>query len=454
MRSRVNFSLILLMIIILTLSLLITVAQYNVMIYAVIFNYFLSLIVVNNNSYNNNLINMQTVFLAGFGVFILGRFFAAIINHEFIEYLYCIDFIFNYCASDDQILYLTFILNIILIFFSLSFLVVGEKKVKLENFHLKKNFILFYFICLFFVLLNLYFSVEAIYKALSSGYMALYASQAEAYQSPYSVLVGSIASAALAFLYSVRKKISKKLFILIFLLYVLPLILSILTGSRSGFVAGLILFLWFFYQDRKIRINKIIFFIPLAFLIIFSLDKIASLTGAREFSSTDNMSLLEVISSVFYSQGITLMVFNTSINIEDYPLLGFLKTLFPGIQMLYGFFGIDNRYQFDWSSYMTYNENKAAYFEGYGLGWSIFSDLYILSFGFIPLFCVFIYLFGRFMVKIQSQKTIFNSGIVFISIVYFFSISRGSISPYIFTIIIYIIFSMYYGVFSLGWRKR
>lgn len=451
MRVRINFLLILLMIFSLVGSLLITFTIYDVMMYSIILNYFIALIIVNNNNYNYNLINMQTVFLAGFGVFILGRFFGVLLNPDLTKYLYCIDFVFNYCANHYDTLYLNFIINIILIFFSLSFCVVKEPVFKSENLKLR-NIGLFYFISFFFIILNFYFSVESIYKALSFGYMALYASQAEAYQSPYAVLVSSIASASLAFLYSIKNRVSKKFLITMIVLYIIPLLLSILTGSRSGFIAGLILFLWFFCKNKKINFRKIIIFAPLVFLLIFSLDKIASLSGAREFSSANDISFIENISNVFFSQGISLMVFNTSINIENYPLLGFLKTIFPGVQFFYGFFGIDKRYEFDWSSYMTYKENRVAYYDGYGLGWSIFSDFYILSFGFIPLFCLLIYFFGKFMVFIQSKNTIFNRGIIFISMIYFFAISRGSISPYIFTIIIYIVFCIYYGV--LGFKRR
>lgn len=453
MKTKVNIFLILIMIIFFIFSMLISLSYYNIMFYSVLVSYFLALIVVNNNNYAKNIINLPTVFLAGFGVFLLGRFFAILINSNLNNYLYCIDFIFNYCASSDQAFYLVCVLNLILIFFSLSFAVVGTVKVGVNSFKLKNNVKLFTFICLFFVLFSLYYSIESIYKAINSGYMALYASQAEAYQSPYVLLINSIASASLAFLYSIRERISNKFFLLIFLIYVLSLLLTVLTGSRSGFIAGLIIFLWLFYKNKKIKFHKIIILASITLIGLFSLDKLASFTGAREFNNTTSMSLSETLSEVIYGQGVTLMVFNTSMSTENYPLLGFLKVILPGIQGFYSFFGIDKRYQFDWSSYMTYNENKIAYDEGYGLGWSIFSDLYIISFGFLPLFCFFVYIFGLFIVKIISKESCFNNGLIFISIIYFFALNRGSISPYIFTLIIYIFLSIYYGTLSFKRRK-
>lgn len=454
MRSKVNFFLVIFMTIVFLLSMLITFIYHDVMVYGIILDYIVSLILVNNNSYSKNIINIQTIFLIGVGFFIFGRFFAVILDPDLSKYLYCIDFIFDYCASFEQSFYLNLILNLILISFSISFVSLRENKIGYQNLNKKRNLNFLCVFCFLFILINLFLSFSAVYTAITSGYMALYASQAETYQSPYSLLVTSVATASLGFLYSIRHKINKRLFLILFILYILSLMLNILTGSRAGFITGLILFLWFFYKEKKIKFHKVILFIPFFALVVFSLNRLASVTGARDFASTNNLSQLQVFANMFFSQGITLMVFNTSINVENYPLLGILKTLFPGIQIFFSFLGVDKRYQFDWSSYMTYNENKIAYDQGFGLGWSIFSDLYILSFGFLPLFCIFIYIFGLFIVKILTKQSYFNSGIIFICVTYFFSLSRGSISPFIFTLIIYTIFSIYYGTLNLGGRKK
>ncbi|MDC4861984.1 O-antigen polysaccharide polymerase Wzy, partial [Acinetobacter baumannii] len=66
------------------------------------------------------------------------------------------------------------------------------------------------------------------------------------------------------------------------------------------------------------------------------------------------------------------MVFDISLKYSDYPVLGYLKVILPGVQVLYSFFGVNERKDFNWSSYVVYNENISAYLNGNGLGWSLY----------------------------------------------------------------------------------
>lgn len=131
------------------------------------------------------------------------------------------------------------------------------------------------------------------------------------------------------------------------------------------------------------------------------------------------------------------MVFDISLKYSDYPILGFWKVVLPGIQIFYNIFGITDRKDFNWSSYVVYNENYGAYMNGNGLGWSIYSDFYAFSFGFLSLFCLFVFCFSRFIIKAIVSKNFYFNGIILIMVSTFFTINRSSISGFIFILFTY-----------------
>src|SRR5690606_11612412 len=91
-------------------------------IYLLIINFLISFFIVNMNNLNTNLINMQSIYLLGFLVFFLVRFVAFLLDSSLYDKLFCTDFIFNYCSSSTDINFLIFLLNLILVAFSMGFL--------------------------------------------------------------------------------------------------------------------------------------------------------------------------------------------------------------------------------------------------------------------------------------------------------------------------------------------
>lgn len=422
-------------------------------IYLLIINFFISFFIVNMNNLSTNLINMQSIFLFGFLVFFLGRFVAFLLDSSLYDTLFCTEFIFNYCSSSGDINFLIFLLNLILVAFSMAFL----SKVNISrnvnhldesNIFISRNKICLIYILFFFSLgISFYHSLESIALAISGGYMALYANQAESYETPFVMLLGVLASCSLALLYSLRKSLNNKIFGVAVGLYILNLLFGIITGSRSSFIGGLILLTWMIFRNRRIKKIFYIGGIGICALILSTVNWLASLSGARAFG--ESSSLLETVSETIYSQGITLMVFNSSIHTEGFSILGAIKTIIPGIQAIFPLFGITNRHEFDWSSYMTFTENKNAYQDGFGLGWSIYSDFYIFSLGFLPLFYLFIYLFGRLIINVSKNSGYYNEGIVFIFVLVLFSINRGQLSPLIFSVIVYSLLCLFVGTLKV-----
>lgn len=424
--------------------------QWLFSIYFVIFNFLLSFIIINNNRINVNLINLQSIFMLGFLVFFLGRFIGVIINYNYLNELFCLDFIFNYCSSNDDVRYLFLILNLILISFASAFLLnINPKKLRSSEvifLSIKKTKILILFY-LFFTIINIYQQFQSIIVAISNGYMALYANQADTYQTPFMMLFSVLSSTCLAFLYSVKDHVGKKKFYTLSIIYIFSLFFGIATGSRASFISGLILLVWLIFHNTKIKGYLYFILFAISGFLIGFINHLASFSGARPFE--ENINILNGIGENIYSQGITLMIFNSSLYVENYPLLGGIKTLIPGIQVIYPFFGVSNRYEFDWGSYVTYFENKAAYEAGFGLGWSIFSDFYILSLGFLPLFCFLIFLFGRLIVKITNSNSNYSNGLKLLMVISLFSINRGQISPLIFSFVVYTIICLLMGTLKV-----
>lgn len=415
-------------------------------------NFFLTFIIVNMNNRVNNLINLQSFFLLGFFVFFLARFASFLLEKSLYSQVFCMNFIFYYCESMPNIIYLILVLNLILISYSLGFVFHHNNNyTAFSSYKIsKRKIIIIYILALLSLLLVISNNVNIIIIAITQGYIALYANQAEAYQTPYALLISTFSATSMAVLYSFKRQIRPLFFNIIFSLFIMSMLSVILTGSRSVFVSSLLLLLWHFYGQKSISKIKYLLLLIFCFLTLYTIDIIAALSGARP--NQESTGIIHTMAESLYGQGITLMVFNSSINVENYPILGYIKTLLPGIQILFPPFGVTERHEFDWSSFMTYSENREAYQEGYGLGWSIFSDFYILSFKILPVFCLFVYLFSRFTIYISNANSNFKEGLLFICIMSFFGISRASISPLIFTIIIYIIFSLYSG--SLRIKKR
>lgn len=422
-------------------------------IYLLIINFIISFIIVNMNNLNTNLINMQSIFLLGFLVFFLGRFVAFLLDSSLYDKLFCIEFIFSYCSPSGDINFLIFLLNLILVAFSMAFL----SKVNISrdfnhldesNIFISKNIICLIYLLFFFSLgVSFYYRLESIALAISGGYMALYASQAESYETPFVMLFSVLINCSLALLYSLRKSLNNKIFGLALGLYILNSLLGIMTGSRALFISGLILLTWMIFRNRRIKKIFYIAGIGICTLTLGAVNWLAGLSGARAFSESSNF--LEAVSETLYSQGITLMVFNSSIHTEGFPILGAIKTIIPGIQAIFPLFGLDKRHEFDWSSYMTFTENKNAYQDGFGLGWSIYSDFYIFSLGFLPLFYLFIYLFGRLIINVSKNSGYYNEGIVFIFVLVLFSINRGQLSPLIFSVIVYSLLCLFVGTLKV-----
>lgn len=404
-------------------------------------NYLLAFYCVSFN--NRNIVNLSSFFLLGFGVLILGRVWSKFIllDMDRFESIFCSEFYFHYCLNLDEISYMYAILNLTLISFSIGqgFYFPSRIRNHLTLFIKKKFlFLLLIYSCSIIVLFNSY---DRISTAIHQGYMSLYSSQAESYQTPFHLLFSSIYVSGLAMLFILKDKERKYdyHFRILVSIFIMNMLLSILTGSRASFVNAILLIIWLIYREKTLRFYHytiIGIFFP---LLLGLLNLVASLGGARDFAPT--LNIFDSISHTLYDQGGSIMVVNLAFKVEEINILAYLKTIIPGIQILYSYFGVTERYLFDFASSLTYKENPTMYEQGFGIGWSMLSDIYLLSFKIELIYAAVFIVFGAF-IKYISEGRNWVGGIQFILVGYMFSVSRNSISPVIFSCVVYIMMSL------------
>ncbi|MDP9688943.1 UNVERIFIED_ORG: hypothetical protein J2W82_002604 [Pseudomonas mohnii] len=210
-------------------------------------------------------------------------------------------------------------------------------------------------------------------------------------------------------------------------------------GLRSGFLALVLMATWLAHTRLK-RLNIItLLFVPIA---MFGLAQLSTTVGCRASggeapvkeiarSATSNSSTssatsttnqtesnaptplerytenikLQQLAWFSYLQGSTLVYTGASMRIDNYPTSAFLQTFIPGYSQIAHIFEpekISSDFYFPHYLARSYSEEKYA--KGFGMGWSIFSDLSAFSKG-NPFF------FGLFSIILGAALAYFIKGI-------------------------------------------
>jgi len=268
--------------------------------------------------------------------------------------------------------------------------------------------------------------------------MSLYAGQVEAYSSPVSLILMVYFNAVVAISYSFKNDIKKYIFIILNALFVFNLLITVLAGSRANFVAAILVLFWLYLSDKKIKFSKVFFGVFLI-LTVFLTNYIASLSGARVAHEQKTSLYKAVVEDIFYNQGITMMVFNMGIREDGYPILAYMKTIIPGVQIIFSWFDKIYQYELSFSQYLMYKLSPNLFYEGYGLAWSLLGDFYAFSFNIIFVFFLYNFLWGRAMyfVSLGYNKTKILSGLYFCFLSSVFILNRFSISSFLVLIVFY-----------------
>lgn len=414
--------------------------------FSIILNLLISYYLILKNSPDLSNFKLVLFYLIGFTLFICGRYIANIFG---IEDTYCFEFIYEYCLDNNEIIYSNILVNFSLISFVLGYIVKSKQllnkdnRVRFVNKNILKLWIFITFIVGIFVI---YFTISNIIKAISYGYMSLYEGQAEIYQPPMVLIINTLFISLLSNIFAHRNIINPFYFKTLIFILLSSLILSVLTGGRGGFVSALLILIWFYLGNSKVTLRKLLI-LPIMLLLILSANVISSVSGARISGSLESRSLFQkIFNDIFYQQGTSLMVFNIGTLNDNYPLLAYLKTVFPGIQFIYSHFYNIYPYEMSFSQNLTYKLAPEVYYGNMGWGWTILGDFYAFSFGSPLIFILYNFLWGKmiFTISKYSNRNEFYKGLYFCFLLNLFTINRGSVSPLIFTCLLYIL--IYYSM--------
>ena len=135
-------------------------------------------------------------------------------------------------------------------------------------------------------------------------------------------------------------------------------------------------------------------------LILFAFS--FSIRAAAQLGN-DSLSDWEMLLSFISGQGITLMIFDASRLIEEYPILPYFNSLIPGVSSIYATLTGETLHSYDvtFPAYMGYCFNTSLFYKGFGLGWSVLSDIYLYANRYSLIFIFLSFVFGFIFSRIE-----------------------------------------------------
>ena len=286
----------------------------------------------------------------------------------------------------------------------------------------------------------LYDGYKKLMLIMSSGYSAIYLSQAESYSSNSFLLVLTMFFFAMAMSFGNKKNR---------MLYISMMftngIIGILGGGRGAFGAFLLFALWLSSTRWKINFKKLFIGGGIAlFLLLF----MSQMSKRSQDSGTEYDSITDMAGLFIYSQGESLATFEKSRE-YTYPAIAYVQSFIPGSSLIYAKLINPNlkNYESSFSLYLSQRMNAKRFLEGDGGGWTLISDLYLFSgrtwLGYIILSFLFGFLMA--MLECKSKKDMLYRVVMFSIFLRLLTLPRTGLN-YICPLIIYVM--IYYYIFS------
>lgn len=380
-------------------------------------------------------LNLFFLYLVCFHLFIGGRFFVCIFDTTLSPFE--TTFFFDYKFSQKWIIKL---LNYV--YSSVFFLVIGYyfskrfpiKKIgNIESVYVNQNFVESVARPLFWVigLILLYMSTKAVIYSFQHGYA--YVEEFVTNQTYNVSLIEKFAPMLLTFFLAITFCYAKELNKRYLILYGVYGCILLLSGTRAAFASALLLGVWLYSMNNKVSLIRIALFIALGLfflLIIFSLTS----RGA----GLDSFSLWDGVKIFFYTNGVSLMVFDACRLVDDYPTIGYVQTFIPGATFVYSKIqgGIPPQDAM-FSNRLCYELNPDLFANGAGLGWTTLSDFYVFASGNIFLFCLFAVILGWLMgtLEVWAKGSVFYKFLVISITQSVLMMPRGLLSSFFIQII-------------------
>lgn len=208
------------------------------------------------------------------------------------------------------------------------------------------------------------------------GYLGLYLGQTGEQGSVVKSIATTMAFALMGLAVAYGDKSARRAY---FAVYFFMAVVNLMYGARGGFVTFILFAIWIAtgMGARRIGFGKIFAcFAGIGVFIIYFMNVVSARgDGIVQGGLLDNMS------GLLYDQGVTLMVFDLSTKTHGYPWVPYIQNFLPGVSFLVNVFSTLRPQDAGFSKYLSYVNNSDAYADGYGLGWSLFGDLYVYAQG-------------------------------------------------------------------------
>lgn len=392
--------------------------------------------IVVSNYYSGLYLNSTySLFIIAFSLFIGGRFFAYLFNYNI--KLYEMDFFVYYnLESLDALKLMTYLV------IGIISLDLGYKVARLSNKvfpDIKINHEWMRNFSIFSLCLAPLFMIETVFQirdAISGGYLSSKLWQTKAYSFPLSSLAQTIFG--ICFGYSMAFGYKRKVFIAIFIFGVIG---SLLVGARGPIITALLLYLWIKGNNGQKRINVLKLF-SLGLIVVVSVSYFIQMYSFRTNEEKFEFDFFIFLADFLYNQGISVMVFDVSMKVTDYPILAYFQSLFPGASALASLIFPVEYYMTGFQHYMARELDPDLFSLGFGLDWTLFSDFYVFGGEIILGFAIVGFLFGYLLSVLQNSSHLeFWSILLFALFTRIMFLPRSSLSvifPFIFYFFIFV----------------
>lgn len=370
--------------------------------------------------YSHNKIGIFIMFMLSFSVFIGGRFIANVLGYEgdVFSPTSFYDYSVGYLRKRDLFLYVIAFVVFSTLGYCLYICRMIKPMIVLSSsaiFSLKIRRVSSLLFPLFCILI-LKHAYSTLVVALSGGYLSLFMDQVEEY-SPG----GKFMDVIIYFFLSISivfgdVSLKKKYLVLFFVNSLVDLFI----GTRTAMASLFLFLIWIYSLEHKVNIKKLIVYSFLSLIILLYLFSYSIRVEEFDLSSYSFTDVFDTVVFFFYQNGVSLMVFDASRLIDSYPAIAYFQTFIPGATWFWGLFGNSMLPQdISFSYHLCHELNPSLFNEGFGLGWTVLSDLYLLSCQGNPILFVILSLLVGVMLALLDNLSAKYSFYLFISVFIF-----------------------------------
>lgn len=337
-------------------------------------NFMIGLLVIWR--FSNSKINLLLLFYLTSSLFIGGRFFSSIFGIE--NSIWTPTFFYNYFVSNERKLDL---MSYVLLYFngiSIGLLTFNlfPKKIKSVYLYPSTQKFINNSLKVLFIPIAIYIiwkKISQLILATQMGYAAIYLNTNQnggGADLLYTVFL---------FLFGISMAYGdKRVRSLYISLFVMASLIMIIVGGRGMFGSVLLVLLWMYCQNHNITIKKIIVLLSVVCIVLLGISKFS----IRNQDLPANIGLIETLQLFLFDQGSSLMVFDTSRLLNDYPWQPYFQNFIPGFVRISEFIsGQSAGTNASFAAHMCSTINPSLYANGNGLGWTLMSDIYLYSMG-------------------------------------------------------------------------